>query len=216
MKEMSRVGQGVPEFVLASASPRRLELLQAIGVRPAVQAAAMDERPLDGESPAQLVERLAAAKATIVYEDGIAGPADTGQDVVVLGADTVIDLDGRILAKAEDRPDAVRMLRALAGRDHEVITGMALIGRVGGHAIEASTVERTSVTMRPLTDGDIDWYLGTGEFIGKAGSYAIQGLGGLFVERIDGSYSNVVGLSVAGLDRLFAGVGLNLRELVAS
>lgn len=216
MKEMSRVGQGVPEFVLASASPRRLELLQAIGVRPAVQAAAMDERPLDGESPAQLVERLAAAKATIVYEDGIAGPADIGQDVVVLGADTVIDLDGRILAKAEDRPDAVRMLRALAGRDHEVITGMALIGRVGGHAIEASTVERTSVTMRPLTDGDIDWYLGTGEFIGKAGSYAIQGLGGLFVERIDGSYSNVVGLSVAGLDRLFAGVGLNLRELVAS
>lgn len=216
MKEMSRVGQGVPEFVLASASPRRLELLQAIGVRPAVQAAAMDERPLDGESPAQLVERLAVAKATIVFEGGVAGSADPGRDVVVLGADTVIDLDGRILAKAEDRPDAVRMLRALSGRDHDVITGMALIGRVGGQAIEASTVERTSVTMRPLSDGDIDWYLGTGEFNGKAGSYAIQGLGGLFVERIDGSYSTVVGLSVAGLDRLFAGVGLNLRELVAS
>jgi septum formation protein len=216
MKEMSRVGQGVPEFVLASASPRRLELLQAIGVRPVVQAAAMDERPLDGESPAQLVERLAVAKATIVFEDGVAGSADSGQDVVVLGADTVIDLDGQILAKAEDRPDAVRMLRALSGRDHEVITGMALIGRVCGQAIEASIAERTSVTMRPLTDGDIDWYLGTGEFIGKAGSYAIQGLGGLFVERIDGSYSNVVGLSVAGLDRLFTSVGLALRDLVAS
>lgn len=224
MKKMSRVGQGVPEFVLASASPRRLELLRTIGVQPAVRAAAVDERPHGDEAPAQLVERLAVLKARTVFDGGHPAEAGTGAhrhpdsdgDLVVLGADTVIDLDGQILAKPDDRDDGARMLRSLSGRDHDVITGMALIGRVDGRTVEASTVERTAVTFRALSDDDIDWYLGTGEFEGKAGSYAIQGLGGLFVDRIDGSYSTVVGLSMAGLDRLFGEVGLVLRQLVAS
>ncbi|MEL6983631.1 MAG: Maf family protein [Actinomycetota bacterium] len=230
---MSRVGQGVPEFVLASASPRRLELLRAIGVQPTVRAAAVDERPLDGETPAQLVERLAVLKATTVARstrpsvDGDDPTSTTGagdrlsastshSNSVVLGADTVIDLDGRILAKAESRSEAEAMLRALSGRDHDVISGMALVGRVDGRAVEVSAVERTTVTMRALTEDDIAWYLGTGDYEGKAGSYAIQGLGGLFVDRIDGSYTNVVGLSVAGLDRLFGAAGMALRDLVAS
>lgn len=217
MDVMSRVGHGAPEFVLASASPRRLELLQAIGIQPAVRAAAVDERPLEREAPADLVVRLAKTKARTVADGrrADAGPDDAG-DHLVVGADTVIDLDGRALGKPSDRAEAEHMLRSLSGRCHEVITGMAVIGRLGGETVEAVTVERTEVTMRSLGEDDLTWYLDTGEFDGKAGAYAIQGFGALLVDGIDGSYHNVVGLSVTGLDRLCREVGLALRDLVTS
>lgn len=217
MESMSRVGHGAPEFVLASASPRRLALLQAIGIRPAVRVAAVDERPLDRETPTDLVARLARTKArTVADERRVDKGVETEADHLVVGADTVIDLDGRALGKPNDRAEAERMLRSLSGRCHEVITGMAVVGRLGGEPVEAVTVERTEVTMRTLGDDDVAWYLDTGEFNGKAGAYAIQGFGALLVDGIDGSYHNVVGLSVAGLDRLCRRVGLPLRELVSS
>ncbi len=219
MVVMSRVGHGAPEFVLASASPRRLELLRAIGIQPAVRAAEVDERPLDQEPPGDLVARLAETKARTVAEAGTAdanGSAGEDGDHLVVGADTVIDLDGRSLGKPADRAEAEEMLRSLSGRCHEVVTGMAVIGRLGGEPVEAVAVERTEVTMRPFGEDDLAWYLDTGEFDGKAGAYAIQGFGALLVEGIDGSYHNVVGLSVAGLDRLCRQVGVALRDLVAS
>lgn len=184
-------------------------------------AASVDERAIDGETPAELVERLALAKAATVAARSVdVGPGRAGGgpvpgDRIVVGADTVIDLDGEILGKPIDRADAATMLRSLSGRRHHVITGMAVVGRLGRRCVEASTVERTAVTMRSLGDDDIDWYLGTGEFAGKAGSYAIQGYGALLVEGIEGSYHNVVGLSVAGLDALLRGVGLPLRALAS-
>lgn len=238
---MSRVGQGAPELVLASASPRRLEILQAIGIQPTVRAAAVDERPFDGEQPAQLVERLARAKAAAVVDEmaqrcapvdesesevgsgsgtGAGSGAETAGGIgprpyLVLGADTVIDLDGQILGKPTDSAGAERMLKALSGRNHGVVTGMAVVGRLGERRVEASTVERTEVAMRPLSADDIAWYLATGEHEGKAGSYAIQGLGALLVAGIEGSYHNVVGLSVAAVDGMLRRYGLALRELVS-
>ncbi len=183
-------------------------------------APAVDERPLEGEKPAELVERLALSKArTVAVADGpeLDGgrgvDLDVGRDRLVVGADTVIDLDGAILGKPVDRADAERMLRSLSGRDHSVVTGVAVVGRLGDRTKSASTVVRTGVSLRRLGQDDLDWYLDTGEFAGKAGAYAIQGLGSLLVASIDGSYHNVVGLPVVGLDQVLGQVGFRLREL---
>lgn len=212
---MSRVGLGASEFVLASASPRRLALLRGIGVEPtAVEAAAADERPLDGEKPADLVERLARTKAELVAERRQTDADEAARlDRLVLGADTVIDLDGEILAKPADRSEAARMLRALSGRAHDVVTGIAIVGSVGGDPVAVSTVERTAVRMRSIGDDEVAWYLDSGEWEGKAGAYAIQGVGSLLVSGIEGSYPNVVGLPLVALDRLLTELGRPLRDL---
>ncbi len=212
MDGVSRVGQGAPAVVLASASPRRLAILRDIGVEPTVVAAAVDERPLDGEKPVDLVERLALAKARAVARSIADEPPAAGGRVVV-GADTVIDLDGATLGKPVDRADGQRMLERLAGRAHLVRSGVAVIAQVGGREVEASAVATTDVVMRPYGADEIAWYLDAGEYEGKAGAYAIQGLGALLVEGIEGSYHNVVGLPVTTLDRLVAEVGLSLRGL---
>jgi septum formation protein len=181
----------LPRIVLASASPRRADLLAAAGVMFEVKPAEVDERPLYGEAPGDYAIRVAVDKAR-------ACPAAPGD--IVLGADTVVVVDGLILGKPADDGDAARMLRLLSGRTHGVLTGVAV--RRGQR--EAAAVESTAVTFSPLSEADIAWYVASAEPRDKAGAYAVQGLASRFIPRIDGSYSNVVGLPVALVCRMLA------------
>lgn len=178
-------------LILASASPRRAELLLAAGIPFTTRPVEVDEQPHDGESPRAYVLRVAADKAR-----ACPAPADS----VVLAADTAVVVDAQILGKPIDPADAARMLQLLSGRAHLVLTGVVL--RRGGK--EVAAVESTEVTFAPLTDQDIAWYVDTGESSDKAGAYAVQGLASRFIDRIDGSYTNVVGLPVATVCRLLA------------
>ncbi len=171
------------DLILASASPRRAELLTQIGFTHRVCPADIDERPWPDESPEVYVLRMAREKAAVVSR---ARPT-----AAVLAADTSIDLDGTILGKPQSRADAAAMLRALSGREHRVLTAIALDYR---QRQLCSEVVVTKVVFATLSEADIAAYLATGEADDKAGSYAIQGRGGQFVRRIDGSYSAVVGL----------------------
>jgi septum formation protein len=182
----------IPELVLASGSPRRRELLEGLGVVFTVRPVDLDESPLPGEAPRDYVLRLAVEKAA----------AASGE--LVLAADTTVVVDGQILGKPQDDDDARRMLRLLSGREHSVLTGIAL-----GKAAE---VDETLVRFAPLSEAEIDWYVATGEPRDKAGAYAIQGLGSLFVEAVQGSYSNVVGLPIPRMYRLFARLGYDLKD----
>ena len=176
----------LPGLVLASGSPRRRELLAQLGLAFAVVAPDVDEAPQPGERPVALVRRLALAKAVAVDGDP------------VLAADTTVEVDGEILGKPVDADDARRMLRRLSGRAHKVHTGVA----VRESAAVAVEVVTTIVTFVPLQPAVIDWYIGTGEPLDKAGAYAIQGAGGVFVEAVRGSVSNVVGLPLTTVARL--------------
>ena len=186
-----------PRLVLASASPRRLDLLAAVGVVPEVRPAHVDESPGTGESGTALTERLALAKATAVAASG----------ELVIGADTEVVVDGDVLGKPADPADGARMLARLSGRRHDVVSGVAVV--LDGRS--ASAVVVTGVLFRCLDHADIDWYAGTGEGADKAGGYGIQGAASLFVEAIEGSYANVVGLPVAAVDALCRQLGWPLR-----
>jgi septum formation protein len=183
-------------LVLASASPRRADLLRAAGFAFVVRPASIDESATPDESAAALVRRLAAAKAAAV---ATADPLD-----VVIGADTVVVLDGSILGKPRDDRDATAMLERLSGRGHEVLTGVSI--RQGGRAIVS--VEETRVYFAPLRADEIAWYVASGEPRDKAGAYGIQGLASRFVERIEGSHANVVGLPVAAVQRALKSLGI--------
>lgn len=172
-------------LILASASPRRSQLLTAAGIRFEVQAADVDETPLANETPEDYVVRLARSKAEAM------AAAHAGR--IVLGADTTVVVDGRILAKAEGPDEARAMLAALAGRSHQVLTGVALAGPSG----TVAELARTTVSFLPMTSGDIDAYVATDEWRDKAGAYAIQGRASAFVSALHGSYTNVVGLPVS-------------------
>ncbi len=181
--------------ILASASPRRAELLRQIGLDFQVRPAAIDETPGAGEPAADYVERLAREKALAVA----AGAADA----LVLGSDTSVVLDGRILGKPEHPEQAREMLRQLSGACHQVMTGVALAcaGRCESRLVV------TDVRFRELSDGEIQAYIASGEPMDKAGSYGIQGLGGIFVENLRGSYSAVVGLPLLETASLLADAG---------
>jgi septum formation protein len=194
----------VTRLVLASASPRRRELLGRLGVPFEVHPVDADEAPRPGEAAADLVRRLAVAKA----EAALVAVAD-GDDAVVVAADTEVVLDGEVLGKPADAADAAAMLRRLAGRTHEVLTGVAVAASWGDTAAVESRVARTAVTMTELADAEIAWYVATGEPLDKAGGYGIQGGGGLFVSSIEGSWDNVVGLPLALTRRLLAVVGIH-------
>jgi len=172
-------------LVLASSSPRRQELLRSAGISFEVQPAEIPENALPGESAKDCAERLAREKALAVARQR---PHD-----LVLGADTVVVVDGQLLGKPTDAADAARMLRMLSGREHQVITGVCLV--VSGQSSVAS--ETTLVTVNELTDQDIADYVASGEPMDKAGAYAIQGPASRWIPRIEGDYSNVVGLPVA-------------------
>ena len=178
-------------LVLASASPRRREILGQLGVQFRVEPSGIDERMLPGEAPDAHVERLAREKGRQVRERLRADPARP----CVLSADTVVVLDGVVYGKPSDDADALRMLRNLSGRTHRVLTGLAACEVEG--AFEESFVLSTEVTFRSLDEATLRGYVGSGEARDKAGSYAIQGLGAGLVRGIAGSYTNVVGLPAA-------------------
>ena len=181
-------------LVLASASPRRQELLRNAGIAFTVQPADIDESPHDGESPVDCAQRLAQEKALAVSRSR---PQDC-----VLGADTIVVIDGKILGKPRDAADAARMLRLLSGRTHEVITGVCLVTPVAGGRRPVTASETTRVTMCEISDDDIKEYIATAEPMDKAGAYAIQGVASRWIPRIEGDYSNVVGLPVAVVYRM--------------
>ncbi len=176
-----------PRLILASASPRRQALLTQLGLFPIVEPPAVDERPLPGEDARSLAARLARMKGS-----AIAARA-ANRDAVVLAADTVVALDGELLGKPTSPEDAMRMLRTLSGRTHSVISGIFV---ASPRHMETLAVE-TRVRFRALSESQIRWYAATDEPLDKAGSYAIQGIGGAFVESIEGSHSNVIGLPLA-------------------
>ena len=180
---------------LASGSPRRRELLTQIAVPFLTQIAPIDENALPGESPMAYVERLARAKA----QAGLALLTDTA-DAVVLGADTAVVLDGRILGQPVDRDDALATLSALSGRSHQVLTAVALVSR---ERLE-SRVVTSQVTFRALRQAEIEAYWASGEPQDKAGCYGIQGLAAVFVSQLQGSYSAVVGLPLCETAALLA------------
>jgi septum formation protein len=181
-----------PAIVLASASPRRRELLAQLGVVHEVLALDLDETPLPGESPRELALRLARAKA-------VEGRRVSGATKPVLGADTVVVAGEQNLAKPADRADALRMLALLSGREHQVLTAVALAAP-DGRVLEA--LSATTVRMRAITPAEAEGYWDSGEPRGKAGGYAIQGLGAVFIEHIAGSYSGVMGLPLYETARL--------------
>ncbi|NIS59759.1 MAG: septum formation inhibitor Maf [Proteobacteria bacterium] len=172
------------KLILASSSPRRRQLLRQIGLDFDEVPSDVKENFIDGESPKDHVLRLAEAKARRV--------AEVYPNRWVVGADTVVSIDGMILGKPQTDREAYQMLIALSGRDHVVITGVSLChgARGKGHTMAVETVVR----IKNLDPGEITWYIGTGEPFGKAGGYAIQGIGAFMVQRIEGSYTNVVGL----------------------
>jgi len=182
--------------VLASSSPRRHQLLDLIGVTHEVRPADVDETYTPGELPDHYAERLARAKAELV--------AALNRDSVVVGADTIVVADGKVLGKPRDEADATRMLKLLSGRGHIVMTAVA----VAHDASTVSTVEKVSVTFRDLSDEEIASYIATGEPMDKAGAYGIQGYGATIVRRIDGDYFAVMGLSLIRLVELFAQLGI--------
>lgn len=181
-------------LVLASASPRRRELLAQAGYTFEVRPAHIPEDPRPGEEPIAYVVRLAREKAEAVYRE-LAGREGTeaADGLLVLGADTTVVVDGEILAKPEDAADAARMLRMLSGRSHRVITGVALATAQGTEV----AAEVTAVRFVALADEEIAAYVATGEPLDKAGAYAIQGRAARWIPRIEGCYFNVVGLPLA-------------------
>jgi septum formation protein len=186
--------------VLASASPRRADLLRAAGYTFDTLAVDLDERVKPGELPAAYVARLAREKSAAALQRFVAraqtcgGPERTAlHEVVILGADTTVVVDGEILGKPADDHESVLMLKKLSGRRHEVLTGVSVRTSAG----EWGRVETTGVYMTELSADDISWYVGSGEGRDKAGGYAVQGLASRFIPQIDGSYANVVGLPVA-------------------
>ncbi len=189
-----------PPLVLASASPRRRELLSELGWSFSVEPSRVDETIPEGEPAASAVERLARLKASAV--------ADRRPESCVVAADTVVAVGGLLLGKPRDRAEGRAMIGLLAGRTHDVFSGVALAWR--GKVFSAS--ERTEVTFRPLSESEVRGYVDTGEGDDKAGSYAIQGRGALLVTSIRGCYFNVVGLPLARLSLLLAEAGLSLER----
>ena len=182
-----------PTIVLASASPRRRELMHSLRLPFIVCALDTDESVEPGISPERVVEQLALRKATAVRDERLASGSGRADEVIV-GADTVVVLDAGILGKPRDKAEAKTMLTALQGREHAVFTGVAVVHADGRVQVSHRL---TVVRMKPLSARQIDRYIATGEPDDKAGAYAIQGLGALFVDSIDGCYYNVVGLPLA-------------------
>lgn len=189
--------RGLPRLYLASTSPRRRDILASLGLDFDVVPVNVDETPLDGESPAALVLRLSVAKARA---------ADVGAEGVALGSDTAVVVDGRMLSKPRDRQDGLEMLGLLAGRAHRVLTGVAVSHSQGTN----TALSETDVIFREISRDEALAYWQSGEPRDKAGAYAIQGLGGAFVERIEGSYTGVVGLPVFETIELLRDAGIDV------
>lgn len=177
------------DFILASASPRRCDILNMVQLPFQVCVSDVDETIEKEATPSQIVQELAKRKAHAVFSEH--------KDALVLGADTLVSMEGKILGKPKDREDAANMLRLLSGQTHTVYTGYCLVSNEG----EICDVVQTDVSFYPLTEEQISWYLDTGEPFDKAGAYAIQGAGSRFIEKIHGDYYNVVGLPISKILR---------------
>jgi septum formation protein len=198
-RELLGSDSGAPRLVLASSSPRRIDMLKMLGLEFETAHPAADERPRRGETPLAHVRRLARLKARTV--------AQSHPKSWVLAADTVVAVDGALFGKPRDDREARRMIRKLSGRWHEVLTAMALICQSRG--AEHLAVSHTRVRFRKLSEREIRWYVASGEPADKAGAYAIQGKGGLFVDRVVGSPSNVVGFPLETFARLQERAGIS-------
>ena len=190
------------ELILASASPRRRELLGYFGLPFQVIPATGPEVPPDEADAGRTVEFLSLQKAQQV--------AHMHPEALVIGADTVVEIDGRILGKPRDEADARRMLRLLSGREHRVFTGVSLVRYTRPYVCNTG-VERTRVFFREMTDDEIDGYVATGEPMDKAGAYGYQGRAGIYVERIEGDFFNVVGLPLCLLGKMLSEAGVKLH-----
>ena len=193
------------ELVLASASPRRLNLLRALSLKCTVLPQDIDESPLPAEKPTKLVKRLALAKAKSAY----ATLSETDHRLV-LGSDTIVVCDDQILGKPQNKSDGLAMLRLLSGRTHQVLTAVALMN----HDKQAETMSVTEVSFTTLSDDEIEAYWESGEPLGKAGAYGVQGLGAMFVNKIQGSYSGVVGLPIFETVDLLEKFGVDIKAIL--
>jgi septum formation protein len=194
-------------FTLASASPRRKELLQQVGLQPAIMHPDLDESAVAGEDPAALASRLSSAKCRQAV-----GCLEDRADRIVLAADTLVVLGAATLGKPEDRDDARRMLELLSGRTHQVMTAVSLHRTGTGRQVDG--IGATDVRFKTLEPQRIDWYLATGEPMDKAGAYGIQGAGAVLVESIRGSWTNVVGLPLEMLPGWLDELGVCFEDLV--
>lgn len=181
-------------YILASGSPRRIELLNNLGLSPRVIPAGIDESVVKEEDPRRMVTQLAMLKAMHVAK------SYSGHDWLCIGADTCVYIDGKILGKPADEAEAADMLRTLSGREHEVYTGFAAVLCKTMETVAEAQV--TKVTFKELTDAEIAAYIRSGEPMDKAGAYGIQDKGSLLIEKIDGDYFNVVGLPVCALGKM--------------
>jgi len=187
-----------PHLILASASPRRRELLQKVGVAFTVIPSNTPEAAQPGETPQEYALRVAGEKAWEV--------ADKHPGTWVLGADTIVEIDGEVLGKPRDAADGQRMLSKLSSRTHQVMTAFALLD--GDGRVRVRQVVTSRVTFKPLSDAQIGEYLATGEPFDKAGAYAVQGVGASLIERVEGSYTNVIGLPMDEIQAALRAVGL--------
>lgn len=192
------------QLILASSSPRRKELLEQLSLSFEVVTSSVDESLIELTEPEQLVMELALRKARSVA-------ATSFLSAVIIGADTVVSIDGQILGKPKDKKQAFQMLQQLSNRKHQVFTGISLVEVKSGRIRQILTnFRKTDVWMRTLSEQDISWYVETGEPMDKAGSYGIQAFGACLVDRIDGCYFNVVGLSLSLLEKMFRQLGYHL------
>lgn len=189
------------KLILASASPRRAQILRDAGIRFAMMRANVNERRKSGEGARAMTRRLAQSKAQAVVKKLGNKPGQA----IVIGADTTVEASGELLGKPRSPEEARKMLRKLSGRTHRVITSIAAITLPG--CVELIETESTRVRFLPLTSNEIAEYVATGEPLDKAGAYAVQGIGGRFIEKIDGCYFNVVGLPLARLYRILIKLG---------
>ena len=190
------------KIILASASPRRKELLEKLDLDFSVRPADIDESLLPDEDAAMYPLRTAVQKAMAV--------AKTAEDALIIAADTVVAVDDDILGKPRDEAEAKAMLQRLSGREHIVITGIGVVDTASGRTLSAT--EQTIVYFHPLRDEEIDAYIATGECMDKAGSYGIQGKGSLLVRKIDGDYFNVMGLPLSRLYRLLLNIDADILK----
>ena len=198
-------------LLLASASPRRRELLAQAGFAFRVDPIPVAEERSPGEDPTHFAQRLAREKAEAVFHARRAAFERSGEPLLVLGADTIVVCDDQVLGKPIDDADAFAMLRMLAGRTHRVITGVCLLSAAGAEIAS----ESTCVTMLTLSDEEIHAYIATGEPLGKAGAYAIQGYAARWIPRISGCYFNVVGLPLALVNTMIDAAQSNLAQCAA-
>ncbi len=199
-----------PEFILASNSPRRREILSMLGMDFEVIVSDCDETVRAAMTPDKLVCELARRKAEAVF-----GSLPRTDNRIVIGADTIVWNGTRVMGKPKDKKDAFNTLMALSGKEHAVYTGVALLGRVGGRTLSSVRAEKTVVRFAKLGENEVRYYVDSGEPLDKAGSYGIQGFGGIFVTELHGDYYNVVGLPISLMRRmLFEDFGLSADDYV--